>query len=249
MAGASRRGVVALLAAVAAAALGVLSLARTADDRTAPDDATADGGDEGAVPALPPPTRDGALSVEAAIARRRSRREYADTPLELAALAQLLWAAQGVTEPRDGLRAAPSAGARYPLELRVAVTGDAVTGLPSGVYRYDPAAHALARTIAGDVRPALAAAALSAPAVADAPVTVVVSAVDERTTERYGERGERRYVPMEAGHAGENLALQAEALGFSTVSIGAFDDDAVRDAVRLDDAERPLYVFPVGNRV
>ena len=82
---------------------------------------------------LPEPRRDSGVSVEAALQRRRSVREYADKALTVAEVAQLLWAAQGITAP-GGRRTAPSAGALYPLETYVVVGN--VSGLAPGVYRY-----------------------------------------------------------------------------------------------------------------
>ena len=121
-------------------------------------------------------------------------------------------------------------------------------GLDVGVYRYEPDGHHLTLVEPGDVQAELRAAAVDQDVVERAALDVVIAAVDERTTAKYGERGARRYVPMEAGHAGENLYLQAEAHGLSTVSIGAFDDGRVREIVRAPEHHRPLYVFPVGTR-
>lgn len=199
--------------------------------------------------ALPDPTREGTTSVEAAIANRRSRREFSDDPMTLAEVGQLLWAAQGITARRSGFRAAPSAGATYPLEVYL-LTGDpGVEGLDRGVYRYDPAAHRLERVRSGDHRAGLRAAALDQEWVGAGAVDIVITAIDERTTGRYGDRGRRRYVPMEAGHAGENLYLQAEALELSLVCVGAFRDEEVRSILDVSAKERPLSIYPVGRRL
>jgi SagB-type dehydrogenase family enzyme len=210
-----------------------------------------DGGDEWQatdVVGLPSPSRDGEVSVEKAISNRRSRRAFGERPLSRADLGQLLWATQGITERTTGYRAAPSAGALYPLEVYVVVGSPGVEGVGSGVYRYDPERHALARGSTDSVQSELRAAALDQDPVGEAAVDVVVCAVDERTTRKYGERGRQRYVPMEAGHAGENLYLQAESLGLATVSVGAFDDDRVRSLLGAPAEQRPLYIFPVGGR-
>ncbi|MGM0592483.1 MAG: SagB/ThcOx family dehydrogenase [Halobacteriota archaeon] len=197
---------------------------------------------------LPDPKREGDVSVEEAIANRRSRREYGDVALERDELSQLLWSMQGVTEDLTGHRAAPSAGGLYPLELYVILGDPGVEGLEAGIYQYRHRAHELALLERGNVQADLRAAAVDQEAVELAAIDVVVAAVDERTTQKYGRRGELRYVPMEAGHAGENLYLQAEALALSTVSIGAFSDERVRDILQLPENERPLYIFPVGVR-
>lgn len=193
--------------------------------------------------ALPEPARAGEVSVEQAIALRRSVRDIGPTPLLLQQLAQLAWAAQGVTDERRGLRTAPSAGATYPLEVDILVTG--VEALPDGVYRYLPHDHALELRVRGDHRGAASEAALQQSWLRDAPAILVISAVTARTEARYGARAER-YVSMEAGHAAQNVYLQATALGLVTVAVGAFDDDALARILVLADSERPLYLLPVG---
>ena len=199
---------------------------------------------EAVVVKLPPAVTDGKMSLERAIAERRSVREYGPEPVTLEEVAQLLWAAQGITKPpRD--RAAPSAGATFPLEVYV-VAGK-VTGLPAGLYRYKPMTHELHLVVAGDLREKLAHACLSQGFVELAPVSVVLAAVVSRTNTRYGERAVR-YVHQETGFAGENLHLQAVALGLGTVVVGAFVDDEVADVLLLPPDEGPLLVFPVGRR-
>jgi SagB-type dehydrogenase family enzyme len=182
------------------------------------------------------------VEVEAALRARRSVREFAVSPLSLAELSQLLWAAQGTTTG-DGRRTAPSAGALYPLEVSV-VAGD-VTGLPAGVYRYRPDGHRLMPVATGDRRRALAAAALEQDWMRPAPVALVIAAVYARTERKYGERA-ARYVHFEAGCAAENVALQAVALGLGTVVVGAFQDREVAAVAALDTNERPLAILPVG---
>lgn len=186
------------------------------------------------------------MSVEEAILRRRSRRSYTDEPLSLHDISQLVWAAQGITEPATGKRAAPSAGATYPLEVYVVVGTNGVTGLADGVYRYNPVKHQLENVLKGDLRSDLADAALGQDWVREAPVNIVIAAVYERTTGRYGDRG-IRYVHMEAGHVGQNLYLQAEARGLGVVVVGAFHDDQVQKLLRLPADEKPLYIIPVGH--
>ncbi len=190
---------------------------------------------------LPQPQRIGTISVEQALQSRRSVRTFKRQPLTLEELSQLLWAAQGVTGGR--FRTAPSAGALYPLEVYVAVGN--VTGLDAGVYRYDPTTHALSEVRKGDVlRPLSRAGYWQKPAGAGA-IAIVFSAVYERTTGKYGERG-IRFADMEAGHAAQNVYLQAEALGLATVVVGAFMDSWVKRVLHMKDDERPLSIMPVG---
>ncbi len=192
---------------------------------------------------LPAPRFRGNTSIEQALHSRRSIRSYQDIPLELEEVAQLLWAAQGITEPVSGFRTAPSAGATYPLEV-YAVVGKA-KGLSPGVYRYLPEKHRLVRILEGDIRPRLALAALGQSPVKEAPVVFLISAIYRRTATRYGNRAER-YVLLEAGHAAQNIALQAVGLGLGSVMIGAFQDAAVKNACQLPREEEPLYLIPVG---
>ena len=190
---------------------------------------------------LPGPVTTGEASLESLLQQRRSVREYRDAALDLPTIGQLLWAAQGITDPR-GLRTAPSAGALYPLELYV-VAGN-VEGLAPGVYHYQPDRHQLQQTLPGDQRDLLARAAHGQSWVRTAAAVIVITAVYERTTGKYADRG-IRYVHMEVGHAAQNLFLQAEALGLATVVVGAFEDDAVAALLGLPGDAQPLMLLPV----
>ncbi len=154
----------------------------------------------------------------------------------------MLWAAQGVTS-REGFRASPSAGALYPLEVRLAV--GTVDGLAEGIYRYKPESHRLVPEVSGDKRRKLAAAAFGQHWVADSALILVISAVYGRTTSKYGRRG-IRYAHMEAGHAAQNVLLSATAQGIGATPVGAFDDAAVAEIADFSDEEHPLYLIPLG---
>jgi SagB-type dehydrogenase family enzyme len=193
---------------------------------------------------LPEPQYDSDVSLEQSLLERRSVRDYSGQPLTLQEISQLMWAAQGLTDPR-GFRTAPSAGGLYPLELYI-VVGDVEDLLP-GVYRYQPDGHQLVKTADGDKRAELAQAALEQEWVEEGAVDFVFTAVYERTTGKYGQRG-IRYVHMEAGHAAQNLCLQATALGLGAVTIGAFYDDQISRLLNLPADEQPLYVIPVGRK-
>ena len=194
--------------------------------------------------ALPTPLYDSQTSIEQALQARRSVRSYSSDPLTLAEVSQLLWAAQGITDP-DGYRTAPSAGALYPLDIFV-VAGN-VTGLPAGVYHYEPHGHELILTIEGDLRQNVYEAALQQSALKDAAIVIVITAVYERTTVKYGPRG-IQYVHMEVGHAAQNIYLQVESLGLGTVFIGAFYEDRVKAVLQLGAEEIPLGLMPVGRQ-
>lgn len=192
---------------------------------------------------LPRPGKTGPLSVEEAIARRRSVREFRDAPVLLTEVSQLLWAAQGITGDDGFKRAAPSAGAKYPMEIFV-VAGN-VEDLPQGIYRYEPKTHSLKRVRRGDYRSQLADEALSQEYVENAALDIVIAGVYSRTKEKYGERGVR-YVHIEVGAVAENVYLQAETMGLGTTLVGAFSDDGVKELLRTEAA--PLGIMPVGVR-
>jgi SagB-type dehydrogenase family enzyme len=194
---------------------------------------------------LPEPVYDSDTSLEEALLGRRSVRSFSEEPITLQQLSQLLWAGQGITDP-SGKRTAPSAGALYPLKLYVVVGN--VEGLAVGVYKYEPETHTLIKTMDGDQRQSLAQAALGQASVQQSAVDIVITAVYEITTVKYGERG-IRYVHMEAGHAAQNICLEAVALELGAVTIGAFDDAGVQQVLELPDDEVPLYIIPAGNPV
>jgi SagB-type dehydrogenase family enzyme len=187
---------------------------------------------------LPSPRPKGKVSVEEAISKRRSVRQFLADPLTAEEISQLLWAAQGITEPRERLRAAPSAGALYPLETYVA-TGD-------GLFHYDPARHRLQRLSDEDPRPAIHRAALEQESILEAGAVFLFAAVFERTERHYGPTHGRRYVFMDVGHAAENLLLEAVALGLGAVPIGAFHEGPLHKALNLPRDQRPVYLVPVG---
>jgi SagB-type dehydrogenase family enzyme len=222
--------------ALTAIILGILMVEGTVAETAQP----AQAGEERSAPsqtvALPAPTRVGRMSLEEALLRRRSVREFSAKPLAKEQLGQLLWAAQGITHG-DGLRTAPSAGALYPLEIYVATS--------AGFFRYDPVRHDLQRRSDRDLRPGLHLAALAQDPVLKAPAVFIITAVYERTSRKYGADRSPRYVHLEAGHAAQNLLLEAVALGLGAVPIGAFDDREVQRVLSLT-SEQPLYLIPAG---
>jgi SagB-type dehydrogenase family enzyme len=199
----------------------------------------------GQVIKLPPPSHTGKMSVEEALKRRRTVRHFASRPLDLKQVSQLLWGTGGTSDPR-GYRTAPSAGATYPLELYLLVGERGVAELAPGLYRYNPQGHALEATAArGDLRAPVARACLHQTWMSEAPIMVVIAAEYRRCMARYGDRG-IRYTHMEVGHAGQNLFLQAEALGLAAGIVGAFEDRALSQILKLPKNHEPLIVMPVG---
>lgn len=198
---------------------------------------------------LPDPETDGSTSVERAIATRASRRTFARKPVALADVSPLLWAAQGVTHVVDDveMRAAPSAGATYPLVAYLEVAPDGCDELAPGLYRYEPGEHALEPTLETTVHDALTEAALDQPVVGHAPATIVLAADYERTESQYPDHGER-YVHMEAGHAAQNVHLVCESRELNSCPVGAFVDAEVADVLSLPDDLEALYLVPIGYR-
>jgi SagB-type dehydrogenase family enzyme len=196
---------------------------------------------------LPPPTSKGSMSLEEAIVLRRSARHFTQESISQSQLSQILWATQGVTDIRSGDRAIPSAGATYPLEIFVVCGSNGIEGISDGIYHYNPESHSLTTHRQGDFKQELARVALEQEYIYQAPLDIVICAVYERTRTRYGARGER-YVHIEVGHAGQNIYLQATALGLATVAIGAFHDEQVREVLQLDKRIKPLYIMPVGKQ-
>jgi SagB-type dehydrogenase family enzyme len=197
---------------------------------------------------LPAPSFRGEISLEEAIQARRAVRSFSPRPLALEEVSQLLWAAGGKTV--DGVtgptRSYPSAGGIYPLSILLAA-GE-VNGLAPGIYRYGWEDNSLRLLKPGDHRAALARSAYGQDCVARAPVSIVIVGDIPRTAARYGERGENRYVSMDAGHSGQNVSLQALALGLGSVIVGAFEDNEVKEVLGLE-GEIPFYLIPVGHPV
>lgn len=177
-----------------------------------------------------------AMSLEEALSKRRSVREFTDEVIPRDDILWLCWAAQGITSA-TGHRTSPSAGATYPLELMVATA--------SGCFAYDPPHHRLVRRTEDDLRPAIQWAAEGQPAVGQGAAVFIISAVPSRTLRTYQARGVR-YVLLEAGHAAQNLLLEAAALELGAVPVGAFDDARLREVLDLDSDHEVLYVIPVG---
>ncbi len=188
---------------------------------------------------LPKPNLKSNFSLEQALAERRSTRNYTDDPLTLAEVSQLLWAAQGVTDSKTGHRTAPSAMAKYPLELYVAAAQ--VKGLPAGLYHYQPTEHQLVLVKSGDVRTDLS----TQPSVTTAPAVFLFTGDYERIGTRFGDRS-KIFMYLETGHAAQNLCLQATALHLGTVTVGGFDPVILKKSLSLPDKEEALYLLPVG---
>jgi SagB-type dehydrogenase family enzyme len=187
---------------------------------------------------LPAAKYDGVVSVEKALLGRRSIRTYKEEPLALSDVSQILWAAQGITDPKTGHRTAPSAMARYFLEVYL-IPGN-VTGLPMGIYKYQPQGHELVVIAEGDYKSKLFEAAGQAP-IKNAPAALVICGMSERSTNP-------NWMYLEAGHAAQNVYLQAVSLKLGTVVMGGFKGEEVRKALNISAKEQPIYIMPVGKK-
>ncbi|THB77380.1 MAG: SagB/ThcOx family dehydrogenase [Desulfobacteraceae bacterium] len=199
----------------------------------------------GGIMKLPRAKQTGMVAVEQAIAQRRTVRSYQSKPLSLEQLAQLMWAAQGITGKSGFKRAAPSAGALYPMDLYVVADGACVEDLEAGVYHYEPAGHMLSPISDKSLLRDVARASLSQMWMATAPVNLLITAEYRRIEGKYGSRGER-YAMIEAGHIGQNIFLQAEALGLKAGILGAFQDGEINRVLDLPHTHEPLIIMPVG---
>jgi SagB-type dehydrogenase family enzyme len=194
---------------------------------------------------LPLPTWRGTVSVEQAIKQRRTVRSFASRALDLDQLSQLLGSAGGITETNGYKRAAPSAGALYPMDIYVVVGQNCLPPIEAGIYRYEPSQHQLSDVLKGDMRSSVAMASLSQMWMADAPLIMVITAAYRRVTVKYGQRGVR-YALIEAGHIGQNIFLQAQALGLEAGIVGAFQDAELIDAMNIPSSHEPILLMPVG---
>jgi SagB-type dehydrogenase family enzyme len=200
---------------------------------------------------LPPPRRP-ELPLWDAIGRRRSQRAFADAPLagdELSALFHAGYGVTGVLESPTGvhalpLRAVPSGGALYPLELYGAALR--VDDLHPGLYHFDPLRPGLESLRVG-LRPAELAGLSTYPEiVSGCGVLFLVAAIFGRMRFKYGLRG-YRFALLEAGHVGQNLVLAATALGLASVPLGGFYDRPTDEFLGLDGVnESTLYMVAVG---
>lgn len=196
---------------------------------------------------LPKPNFNGEMALEATLKNRRTIRAFRPDPLSLESLTQILWAAYGITEQGGFKRSAASGGALYPLDIYCVIGDQSVDGLSKGIYHYESLPHRLVILAEKDVRQELARACLSQMWMARAPVSLVITAEYNRICRKYGERG-KRYALIEAGHSGQNIFLQAEALGLGAGIVGAFEDEQVIRVLGLPQAHEPLLIMPVGKK-
>jgi SagB-type dehydrogenase family enzyme len=194
---------------------------------------------------LPKPRIDSDISLENTIKERRTIRSFNSERLTMEQFSQLLWAAQGITDDSGYKRAAASGGALYPMDIYSVVGRDGIEGIKAGIYHYEPNDHSISLILEGDFSAELAEASFSQKWMARAPLNLVITAEYGRVCGRYGERGVR-YAMIEAGHIGQNIFLQAEALSLGVGIVGAFQDERVINAMNIPANHEPLLIMPVG---
>jgi len=187
---------------------------------------------------LPEPKYDGEVSVEKALLERRSIREYKEDSLTLSEVSQILWAAQGITDPKTGHRTAPSARATY--LLNVYILPGKVIGLPVGLYQYQPTHHELLKMVGGDMKAKLFEAAGQAP-IQNAPAALIITGLTAKTKNP-------NWFYLEAGHAAQNVYLEGVSLNIGTVVMAGFQEDAVKKALNLPADETVIYIMPIGKK-
>jgi SagB-type dehydrogenase family enzyme len=191
--------------------------------------------------------------IEQVIECRVTTRQFNPTAvMSLETLSRLLALSTGFTaraDPAAGTalpfhRAAPSAGATYPLEVYFVALR--VSGLVPGVYHYAIADHAVELLRYGADSASLSRWTLHQPYISDSNVVFIITSFTTRIYPRYGERG-YRYMLLEAGHIGQNLNLLATAYGLGALCIGGFVDAAVSRLIGVNEiTEIPLYLTAVG---
>jgi len=186
---------------------------------------------------LTDPNLTGNVSLEEALSKRRSVRQFSSELIKRSQISQLAWAGQGITEPQRGLRTAPSAGATYPMELFFATH--------EGFFAYRPADHSLLQISNRDIRNALALASSGSESVAGAGCDIIIAGNVRKLTDQYKDKA-RTFLHMEAGHIAQNILLQAVCLDLGAVPVGGFDTKQVRSVCGLRRDLEPLYIICVG---
>jgi SagB-type dehydrogenase family enzyme len=188
---------------------------------------------------LPPPKYSSDTSVEKALLERRSVRSYKAEPLTIPEIAQILWAAQGITEPKKGMRTAPSARGMYLIEVYL-IAGN-VASLPAGMYKYTPQGHELIKIAEGNIKDDLFKAAGQAQ-IKNAPVTLLIAGKSAEAA------GNPQWMYLEAGHVSQNVYLQAESLKLGVVTMAGFKVEDVKKALKLPANEQPVYLMCMGKK-
>ena len=193
------------------------------------------------------------ISLEEAIVTRVTARAMESCTVTLESLATILHCAYGVTRSNEGtpwphpFRAVPSGGALYPLEIFFHTSH--VDGLAAGLYHFNPARNNLRLLVKQDQSVKVADCLIQQNLAHDASVIFFITAIFERSTFKYGERG-YRFVLLEAGHVAQNINLVANGLGLGSVNVGGFFDRQVDELLGLDGVTHStVYLVAVGKPI
>jgi protease I len=187
---------------------------------------------------LSEPKFNGKLSLEQTLELRRSSKNFDRKELSISEMGQILWAGQGITDKENGFRTAPSAGDIYPLTLYV-ITND-------GLFSYDPKKHCLNQLSDQKYGKKLSQAANNQDYVENAPCSIVIAGETKKLGEKYG-KDAKKFMTLEAGHAAQNILLQATAMDLSAVPLGSFEEKSVRKICSLPLSIDPLYIICIGH--
>lgn len=195
---------------------------------------------------LPEPVYRSSVSVESALKSIRPKRSYSDEPVVLKDVSQLLWSAQGVNVDW-GDRTTPSAKSTYPLS--VFFVSNKVEGLQPGLYQYIPgereAVHALKQLTEGKYQAALYNS-LNQNSMRNPAGVILITGNMAKMAQAYGGVAHDKEVYLEAGHAAQNLYLQAESLKLGLVALSNFEDSIIRNIINLPTEETLIYIIPFG---
>ena len=195
---------------------------------------------------LPAPEPVESMLLAEVLKKRRSVRRFSQKPITKGQLSYLLWASSGIQRRERGyeFRTAPSAGALYPIETYIVV--NRVEDLARGVYHYSVKSHLLEELKLGNFGEDVALAALEQRICSESAVVFIWTAIFARSKWKYKQRA-YRYIYLDAGHIGQNLALSATGLGLGSCQVGAFYDDEMNKIVNVDGVEESvIYMSVVG---
>ncbi|MFA6362017.1 SagB/ThcOx family dehydrogenase [Methanoregula sp.] len=192
--------------------------------------------------ALPEPDHSTAKTLDDVLLNRRSGRQYQNSALTLPQVSKILWAGQGITNKTTGKRTAPSAMATYPLTLYLAAHN--ITGLPQGVYAYQPAGHSLVMYEDGAGMSALLQAEGQNSALT-APATIFIVA-NYTPFAQFGNDMALQSTSIEAGHVAQNVLLMATELNLGGVPMTGYNATSVENALSLDKNHHAIYTIAFG---
>jgi len=186
---------------------------------------------------LSEPNASSKVSLEESINKRRSVRQFAPGLLNYNQIGQLAWAGQGIIDKQQGLRATPSEGDLYPIELYFFT--------PEGLFNYRPENHSLQQISATDQREELFKAVARQAPVTEAACDIVVAGSLRKLSAKFGSKA-TRLLHIEAGSVAENIQLQAVSLGLGPVAVSQFDIKSVAKACELPGEFEPILIICAG---